>query len=112
MKAVLFYGVKLPLQLYEEDGSVRTDYEFIFDENFVGSEWQFHCRQTVGRSSAYLCLSRLTTDTKAAEPFLLISPKGLAEKKMKNDEREELKDILKSLGVTYKSPKWFLTASE
>lgn len=111
MKAVLFYGVRLPIQQYVS-GKVETDYEYLFAENFVGSEWQFHIRQVRGRYSAYLCLARLNVDLKNAEPFQAINAKGLQEKKMTPPEREELKDISRSLGVAYVPPKWFLTASE
>jgi len=113
MRAVLFYGVRLPLQQYV-DGKVETDYEYLFDENFVGSGWQFHIRQlgTRGRYSSYLCLERLNVSLNSAEPFLFINPKGLREKKMTPPEREELKDIMQSLGVGYASPKWFLTTEE
>jgi hypothetical protein len=112
MKAVLFYGVRLPIQAYLGTEPLTEDYPYVFSENFIGSDWQLHVRQTKGRMSSYLCLARLSVEVKASEPFKLINPKGLQEQKMKAEEREELKDIVKSLGVEYAPPKWFLTASE
>jgi len=111
MKAVLFYGVRLPVQQYE-NGKVKTDYSYLFDENFVGSEWELHLRQSRGRFSAYLCLARLTAHHTDPDPFKMINPKGVQEQKMKPPERDELKDILQSFGVDYVPPKWFLACSE
>lgn len=110
MKAVLFYGVRLPVQVYK-DGRVYDDYGYVFSENFVGSDWELHVRQSDGRYSAYLSLSRLTVGRNDPEPFRLINPRGIQDTKMTPPEREELKDILKALGVAYASPKWFLTVS-
>ncbi|RKY28464.1 MAG: hypothetical protein DRP83_00765 [Planctomycetota bacterium] len=112
MKAVLFYGVRLPIQQYDEvTGEVADNYTYVFGENFPGSGWEFHVRQLRGRYSAYLCLARLNVSLHSAEPFRLVNPKGLQEQKMKPPERDELKDILQALGVAYTPPKWFLTAS-
>lgn len=120
MKAVLFYGVRLPIQQYQEDGRVETDYELIFDENFVGSEWELHTRQYAGagekpktvRFSAYLSVARLTAAHNDAEPFKMVHPRGIQDQKITPSQRDELKDILSSFGVDYVPPKWFLTCSE
>lgn len=116
MKAILFYGVRLPSQTRGSGGDIPDDYAYVFSENFPGSDWELHVRQkghNPGRRvSTYLCLSRLGVALNDGEPFRMINPKGLQEQKMKPPERDELKDILQSLGVDYTPPKWFLTASE
>jgi len=111
MKAVLFYGVRLPIQ-HRENGEVETDYSYIFSENFIGSSWELHVRQSSKRHSAYLCLTRLTAHYSGSDPFRMINPRGVQDVKMKPADRDELKDILKSFGVDYVPPKWFLACSE